>query len=198
MKTKTRLGAMLLAMLTSSTMITTPAFAAEPQLSANTTGETVYTQTVDVQLQAMPYAFTNSKTVTANNSLGLALDPGQSGWSVPVTFRCSLPSNAMVRSIEIEPGRGIVNNNNRNMMGSILISKIEVTSPSANKANIAWTARGMKDTTHFLQKPAKGNWTARIYGTNISRRTGNPMFDLRFFGSIFYKNAKMKISYVLE
>ena len=198
MKTQTRLGVMLLALLMSSIIFATPAFAAEPQVSVNTAGESVYTKTIDMQLQAMPYASESSKTVTANKSLGLALDPGRSGWSVPVTFRYSLPSNAVVRSIEIDPGRGIINNNNKNMMGTILISKIEVTSPLGKMADIGWKASGMKDTTHFLQQPANGNWTARIYGTNISRPTGDPILDIRFFGSISYKSAKMTISYILE
>ncbi|MGX4668413.1 hypothetical protein JNUCC74_04265 [Cerasibacillus sp. JNUCC 74] len=63
MKTQTRLGVMLLALLMSSIIFATPAFAAEPQVSVNTAGESVYTKTIDMQLQAMPYASESSTTL---------------------------------------------------------------------------------------------------------------------------------------
>ncbi|MVB09683.1 hypothetical protein CAFE_03480 [Caprobacter fermentans] len=199
MKTKIRFGATFLALLVSCAMVTTTAFAAETQTSTSSTGKTVYTQTVNAQLEAMPYASADSRTVTANKSLGLALDPGASGWSMPVTFRfSSLPSNAVVRSIAINPGRGVINNNNRNMLGLIVISKIEVTSPRGKTADISWRPYGMTDDVDFLQQQASGNWTALVYGTNITRPTGDRMMDLRSFGSISYKSAQMTVSYVLE
>lgn len=199
MKMKMRLGAMFLALSMSSSILAGSAFAAAPQESLAYKGETVYTQTVDVQLEATPYAVTSSKTVTANKSLGLALDPARSGWSEFATFRfSSLPSNALVRSIEIDPGRAIINNNNKNMMGAILVSEIQVISPLGKKADLIWKAGGMEDSTHFVQQQANGNWTARIYGTNISKPTGDPLLDLRYFGGISYKSAQMTISYTLE
>lgn len=119
--------------------------------------------------------------------------------TTPVTFRFSgLPSNAVVRSVAIDPGRGIVNNNNKNILGAVIFSKIEVTSPKGTTADIAWKASGMTDSAHFLQEKGAGNWTALVYGTNIARPTGNPTLDLRYVGSLSYKSVQMTISYVLE
>ncbi len=146
----------------------------------------------------MTYTSADKRTVTANKSLGLALTPGASGWSTPVTFRFSnLPTNAVVRSITINQGRGVLNNNDRNMMGLIVISKIKVTSPAGKTANISWKPSGMTDDAHFLQQQASGNWTALVYGTNINRPIGNRLIDLASFGSISYKSVRMTVSYVL-
>lgn len=199
MKIIKRFEAISLALLMSIPMYTVTASAAEQQISVNAASETVYTQTADVQIETMSYASTNSKTVTANTSLGLALKCGQSGWGTPVTFRfTSLPSNALVRSIKIVPGSGVINDNNKNLLGAILISKIRVTSPSGTTADIAWKASGMTDNAYYLEEKGAGNWTALIYGTNLATPTGNSTLDLRFFGGISYKSAQMTITYVLQ
>ncbi len=200
MNMKKRLGAMLLTVSMSAAMSVT-AFAAEPnvKVSTNAAGETIYTQTVDVQLGAVPYASDSNKSVTANKSLGLALDPGKSGSSVPVSFRfTSLPSNARVRSVEIDPGRGIVNNNNRNLFGVVVFSELDVFSPNGTSATLTWNPRGMTESANFLNQDARGTWTARVFGTNIIRPTGDRMRDLRSVGSLSYKSVEMTISYVLE
>ncbi len=194
MSMKKRLGVMLLAVSMSAAMSVT-AFAAEPnvKVSTNEAGETVYTQTVDVQLSAAPNASSSSR-VRAGRNLGLALAPGKSGYSDPVSFQfTSLPLNAKVKSIEIDPGRGIINNNNRNMLGAVVFSKLNVSSPSGKSATIAWNASGMTERASFLDQEASGTWTAQVYGTNITNITGD-----RFFGSLSYKPVEMTISYVLE
>ena len=176
-----------------------PAFAAESQISGNAESETVYTQSVDVPIQVVSYSSTSSKTVTANKSLGLVLDPGKSGTSEMISFRLTmLPSNAKVRSIEIDPGSAIINNNNRNMLGLVVFSSLDLTSPNGKSATITWDPKGMKDTTHFLNQNASGTWTACAFGTNFARPTGDHMLDLRSVGSISYKSVKMTVSYVLE
>ncbi|TKH44232.1 hypothetical protein NST83_06615 [Paenibacillus sp. FSL R10-2782] len=195
MSMKKRLGAMLLAVSMSAAMSVT-AFAAEPnvKVSTNVAGETVYTQTVDVQLSAAPNASSSSKTVSAGKSLGLALAPGKSGFSDQVSFRfTSLPLNAKVKSIEIDPGRGIINNNNKNLLGAVVFSKLDVISPSGKSATIAWKPSGMTERASFLDQEARGTWTAQVFGTNIASSTGD-----RWFGSLSYKSVEMTISYVLE
>ena len=129
----------------------------------------------------------------------MALDAGESGTSLPVNFRFStIPSNAKVQSIEIDPGKGIVNNNISDMLGAVLFENIYITSPQGEKVTLAWKASGMTDNTYFLNETAKGTWTAYVSGTNITRPTGDPLWDLRAFGSLVYESPQMTISYVVE
>lgn len=203
MKRTKKIISMVLA-LSVSMVMSTSVFAAEPDVTSyvNESGEIVYTQTFDMNDVIVPYtnyATTSSKTVTASSSLGLALDPGASGTSLPVNFRFStLPTNAMVRSITIKPGTGIINNNNQNMLGAVLFNQIVITSPQSETATLAWNPRGMTDTSSFLNESAQGTWTAYVKGTNITKPTGDPLWDLRAFGSLNYKSVQMTISYVVE
>lgn len=200
MKKSRKIVAMLMG-LSMSMAVSVPAFAAEPEVavSKSASGETVYTQTVSMDELVAPYATSGSKTVTASSSLGLALDAGKSGTSTPVSFRfTTLPSNAKVRSIQIKPGSGVINNNNSNMLGAVMFTSITVTSPLGKTASLSWKASGMTDNTYFLNQQASGTWTAYVTGTNIAQLTGNPLWDLRAAGSLVYKSPQMTISYVLE
>ena len=197
---KSRVVAVLMA-FTVAMATSAPVFAAEPEVSVskNAAGETVYTQTVDMDEVVVPYVSSDSETKTASSSLGLALDAGESGTSLPVNFRFStIPSNAKVQSIEIDPGKGIVNNNISDMLGAVLFTKITITSPDGKTASLAWKASGMTDSTNFLDKKASGTWTAYVTGTNLTRPTGDPLWDLRAFGSLVYESHQMTISYVTE
>ncbi|MFD1462888.1 hypothetical protein ACFQ5D_16115 [Paenibacillus farraposensis] len=178
----------------SATMSVT-ALAAEPnvKVSTNVTGEPVYTQTVDVQLSAAPNA-SSSRTVRASQSLWLALAPGKSGFSDQVSFRfTSLPLNAKVKSIEIDPGRGIINNNNKNLLGAVVFSKLNVSSPSGKSATIAWKPSGMTERASFLDQEARGKWTAQVFGT-----TFQVLPEIDGTAAFSYKPVEMTISYVLE
>lgn len=199
MKRLKKVIANVLIMIMSLSMSMT-AFAAENhEVFAQDEEETIFTETFSLDEVIVPTARDLSKTVTANKSLGLALAVGERGESVPVSFRFStLPSNAVVRSIEIIPGTAVVNNNNRNMMGAILIESITITDPNFLAATLPWKASGFENSTAFLNRRAAGTWSAYITGRNIARPSGNPTMDLKFFGSVSYKSAQMKITYVLE
>lgn len=84
---------------------------------------TLYTKTVNSTVE--------NKTVTSIQNLGLALSLGKNGYSSVISFRfTSLPANAKVKSITIEPGTGIVNNNNRNILGIVKFSYLNIVSPN--------------------------------------------------------------------
>lgn len=177
-----------------------PAFAAEPNVdvSVNQNGETVYTQTIDMQ-DIMAYSTTADRTVSADKTLSLALDPGKSGQTLPVQFRFStLPENAEVQSIEILPGRATINNNNLHMTGAVVFTSMKILSPNGASTTVSWNPQGMRDKVYFLNEKAKGTWTIVANGTNLARPTGDPIQDLLSVGSLAYKSAKMTISYVVE
>ena len=149
---------------------TTTGFAKNPnELTEMETSDIVkrsngeYTEIVDLNKVVVPYARAKEKTVNANKGLGLALGVGESGTSVPVSFRFDLlPANAKVKSIEIIPGTAVINNNNKNMMGAIAIDSITITNPDSVSATLQWKARGIKDSIIFLDENASGTWTAFI------------------------------------
>lgn len=193
---KTQLGA-LAAVVSLTAAMSMSALAAEPSVSADGTGEKVYTKTVE--LSAVPYAVEQDKTVTSGQSLSLALAAGASGWSSPATtFRVSLPDKAKVRSVEINPGTGVSNNGNHNMLGAVTFSQLKLVSPDGITATIKWNAGGMTEKTTFVGKQAKGTWSATVYGTNMARPVSDPTENLRRFGSLIYKSPKMTIKYVEE
>lgn len=177
-----------------------PAFAAEPNVdvSVNQNGETVYTQTIDMQ-DIMAYSTTADRTVSADKTLSLALDPGKSGQTLPVQFRFStLPESAEVQSIEILPGRATINNNNLHMTGAVVFTSMTLMSPDGKQATFTWNPQSIKDKVYFSGKKAKGTWTLTVKGTNLARPTGDPIQDLLSVGSLAYKSAKMTISYVVK
>lgn len=75
----------------------------------------------------------------------MALDAGESGITPPVAFRfTSLPSNAEVRTVKIDPGNPIINNNNHNMMGSVIFNTIEAVLSDNKTVTSAWNPRNME------------------------------------------------------
>lgn len=176
-----------------SMCLSIPAFATNAQ--QNTTEEQVYTQTVDLDVNAR-YAREMTKTVTSTKSLGLALNPGQSATTAPATFRFSLPSNAKVRSVELIPGRGSVNTGGSSMKGNVVFDDVVITSPKRKTVVLTWKSKGMK-TTNFANEFANGTWTVQASGRNITPVFGGPSF-VSYFGNLIYKNPQMKITYVTE
>lgn len=159
------------------------------------TGE-LYTLTLDAEVMST-YATTTDSTQTASSSMGVALDPGASGWSNVVNVRFStLPSNARVQSIKVVPGTATVNSGNSNMLGAVLPSKLTVTAPNGQSTNISWA--NTMTSTAFSNILAKGTWTMSFYGTNLTQPTGNSMNDLLRVGSVSYKQAKITITYTLQ
>ena len=205
MKKAKKVVSMLLALSTVMGM-SIPAFAAEPVeqqpdviVSTNETGETVYTQTFSLSELIETQATESSKTVTASSTLGLTLNPGTSGYSPLVDFRfTTLPTNAKVRSIEIDPGRGVINNNSVNMKGSVLFTSLAVRSPEMNVVSYSWDPKGMTDNSSFYGEQARGTWTIQVSGMNLTKPVGDPLWDAMLVGSLAYKSVKMTVSYVVE
>ena len=205
MKKAKKVVSMLLALSTVMVM-SIPAFAAEPVeqqpdviVSTNETGETVYTQTFSLSELIETQATESSKTVTASSTLGLTLKPGTSGYSPLVDFRfTTLPTNAKVRSIEIDPGRGVINNNSVNMKGSVLFTSLAVRSPEMNVVSYSWDPKGMTDNSSFYGEQARGTWTIQVSGMNLTKPVGDPLWDAMLVGSLAYKSVKMTVSYVVE
>ncbi len=143
----------------------------------------------------------NEQTVKGRivHGIGLSLDAGKSGTSFFKFAIPSVPSNARIRKVKINPGSTIIRNgNNRNILGAVLMENVELTSPDGNTERVAWNPKGMEITGSFLEKNPRGQWTGVVSGRNISRATGNPTMDLRFFGSTIYKNAEVEITYITE
>ncbi len=205
MKKAKKVVSMLLALSTVMVM-SIPAFAAEPVeqqpdviVSTNETGETVYTQTFSLSELIETQATESSKTVTASSTLGLTLKPGTSGYSPLVDFRfTTLPTNAKVRSIEIDPGRGVINNNSVNMKGSVLFTSLAVRSPSLTVKSYSWNSQGITDDSSFYNESARGTWTIQVSGMNLTKPVGDPLWDAMLVGSLAYKSVKMTVSYVVE
>lgn len=130
-----------------------------------------------------------SKTV----NLGLALDAGASGWFEPVSTNFFASTSDVVDTIKIDPGTATINNGNKNFLGVALPSILRITAPDGTYADIAWNSRGMT-TSAFRDTPARGTWTLQLYGTNLTKPTGDYMSDLLRFGSVSYKNLKMTIT----
>lgn len=183
-----------------SSMMSVSAFAAEPVIAQDETGETVYTQTINFSdSNAVSYGYgSQSKTVTSYRSLGLALDAGESGTSLPATFRFSLPSNAKVRSVKVNPGRATINNGKRGMIGAVVFSSINVKSPYGTSINGKWSPREMDFSSRFLNEKASGTWEVSVTGQNIASPPSNmPWWAPSAFGSLVYKSPSMTITYVL-
>jgi len=175
---KKRLMSLSLAVLMVFAMMTTSAFAASESTavaeinSATVTAGTSYTKTVN---------------------LGLALDAGKSDWFEPVSTYFSAPTGAVVDTITIAPGTATINAGNKNFLGAVLPSLLRITAPDGTTVDIAWNSRGMT-TAEFKGVDARGTWTLQLYGTNLTKPTGDYMSDLLRFGSVSYKNLKMTLN----
>jgi hypothetical protein len=142
-----------------------------------------------------------TKTVTASRSLGLALDVGESGTSQTVSFNFrSIPKNAKVRTVTVEPGNGVLNGGKNVSRGLVVFSSLQITSPSMGKTvRTAWNPKKMEFKTQFFDEFASGTWTIQADGSNVTPAKGtNFLFPISYMGAISYKTVKMTISYVLE
>lgn len=200
MKKFKRMVSMLLALSISASM-SLVSYAAEPKVSAsiNSEGEIVYTQVYVLNEAITPYVTPVSRTVRNSKSLGLALGPGKSGTSSALTFQFSVPQNAIVKSIDIEPGTATINGGPGSILtGAILITDLTLTSPQGKSANFVWDPKKMTDKKVFLNESARGAWTVTVSGRNLAQPTGDQMIDDRNFGGLLYKNNKMTITYITQ
>ncbi|OON97835.1 MAG: hypothetical protein ATN32_05255 [Candidatus Epulonipiscium fishelsonii] len=183
------------------------------ETTINEDGETVYTQTMEYEID--PLGRTREAVKYGDSSLGLYLGAGQTGESRTVNFNFSLPSNAKVERIEIDPGRGVSNGNSNMMIGAILMTELTLTAPNGNKLAIPWSAIEMNDSSYFKGLNGDGKWSIKVKGQNIAPRSSElhiedsdvedaeSSSDERFIfpssdGSLIYSDVRMKIEYTLN
>ena len=160
--------------------------------SSDVADKQVYSMTVDLA-DVMATGGSSYKNV----NLSLVLDAGDSGWSAPVTARfTTLPSNAVVESVEIDPGRVTINGGDSSFLGAILVTRLNVIAPDGSNKELTLDNDGM-ETLSFYGVMARGNWTLSIYGQNLTYPTGDFLDPLRM-GTVEYKSAKITIYYTLE
>lgn len=175
---KKRLMSLSLAVLMVFAMMTTSAFAASES-----------TAVAEINSAAVTAGASYTKTV----NLGLALDAGASGWFEPVSTSILASTNEVVDTVTINPGTVTINAGNKNLLGAVLPSILRITAPNGTYADIAWNSKGMT-TSAFRGFPARGTWTLQLYGTNLTKPTGDYMSDLLRFGSVSYKNLKITVT----
>lgn len=161
-----------------------PAFASE--VSAQESSQQVYTMTIDLTPEM--YASTSTKTKSVPE-FGLALNAGQSGWSLPAKVQFILPSAAKIQQVKFVPDVASINPGT-GFKGIIAVQALELTSPDGTVGELAW-GKTITDTTTFKNSTANGQWTVRVNGKNIS-----PSGAVNF-GSVFYEYAQMTITYTL-
>lgn len=189
MKKRILVGLMAMMMLVSSMV---PTVAAASQVAVEEPEKQLYSTTVDLA-DLMATGSSSYKTV----NLGLVLDAGASGWSNPVYAKFStLPTNAVVESVEIKPGTVTINSGNPNFLGVVNVTRLRITAPSGQLKELTFNKSGM-ETMSFYGEQARGNWMLMMYGQNLTYPTGD-MFDSLRMGSVQYKSAKVTIYYTLE
>ncbi|MGN0143404.1 MAG: hypothetical protein ACI398_00375 [Clostridium sp.] len=138
------------------------------------------------------YSSSNEKTVTANKPMSLALNPGQTGYSNQISFNFkSLPSNAIVKSIEVDAGSGSKIGSG---LGAIMPNYILVTNPENETKQSTWGRGNVTNVSGFTADKASGTWYVSYCGTNIASASSGS----RFVGGVKYPNVKMTIKYILE
>ena len=188
---KKRFTSMLLAVIMALSLGSTTVLA----VGMNNASSEVHTLTISGE-ELFAYAAGSSMTKSPSQNLGLALEPGASGWSVPVNVLfTSLPANATVQSIKIVPGKATINNGHTQMLGAVVISKVKITAPNQDSKEIMWG--NTMTTSLFNGYIAKGTWQLQCYGKNLTNPTGDYVEDLRRFGSTIYKNLKVTITYTI-
>ena len=186
---KKRFTSMLLAVIMVFSLASTTVLAA----GVDDAQPEVHTLTISGE-QLLAYASDPSMTKSPSQNLGLALDAGASGWSVPVNVLfTTLPSNAKVQSIKIVPGKATINNGHKQMLGAVVISKVKITAPNHDSKEVTWG--NSMTTTLFNGYDAKGTWQLECYGTNLTKPVADPIENMRRFGSTIYKNLKVTITY---
>lgn len=189
MKKRIFVGFMAVMMLVS--LMAPAAFAASPEV-VEEPGKTVYSMTVNLE-----DVLSTGGSAYKNVNLGLVLDPATSGWSPDAVAKfTTLPANAKVESVKINPGTVTINSGNKNFLGAVLVTRLRITAPNGKEVELTFDKSSM-ETLAFYNVGARGNWTLNMYGQNITRPTGDMLDPLRI-GSVQYKSAKITIYYTLE
>lgn len=175
---KKRFISLSLAVMMVFAMMTSTAFAANGS-----------TAVAEIDSAAVTLGTSYSKTI----NLGLALDAGTSGWFDPASAYFSASTTAIVDTITITPGTPTINAGNKNLLGAVVPSILRITAPDGTVKDFAWDSKGMTITA-FDGFAARGTWTLQLYGTNLTKATGDYMSDLLRFGSVSYKSLKMTIT----
>lgn len=176
---KRRIVVSLMAMMMLVSLMAPAAFAVSPE---DTEGQEkqLYSVTVDLA-DLMATGGSKYKSV----DLSLILPARSSGWSSDVVANFStIPDNATVENVEIQPGRV---SGNGSLGGAIVVTKLAITSPEGKRVETTFDKNGM-ETMAFFGRPGSGAWTLKIYGSNVG--TG--------LGTIKYSSTKVTIWYSLE
>lgn len=176
---KKRIVVSLMAMMMLVSLMAPAAVAVSPE---DTEGQEkqLYSVTVDLA-DLMATGGSKYKSV----DLSLILPARSSGWSSDVVANFStIPDNATVENVEIQPGRV---SGNGSLGGAIVVTKLAITSPEGKRVETTFDKNGM-ETMAFFGRPGSGAWTLKIYGSNVG--TG--------LGTIKYSSTKVTIWYSLE
>ena len=131
-------------------------------------------------------------------SLGLVLDPLKSGTSRKVTFRCTgVPENAVIESVTLLPGKGVVNGGKHVLLGVVTIEQVNIEAPDGTKKILPWSTD--ITTTDFNKARVNGNWKVSITGKNISKPIASSgLVPRSAVGSIIYQEPILRIKYHLN
>lgn len=176
---KRRLFAAVLAAMMVASLMATTVFAAEPEMENN--GEKkLYSMTLDID----PLANGGSRSAYVD-TVTLSLAGYSNGWSVskPNADFSTLPSNAVVETVEIYPGRLSAGSSTTS---PITTTKYALTSPSGKRIERAFKDTG--ETMAFYGYNAQGKWTFQIYGTNVGPT----------YGTVKCTSSRIVIWYTLE
>lgn len=172
---KKRIFAGMLSSLIMVSMMVMPVAATATEVNE----KQLYSVTVDAGMLA------NGGSAYKNVNLSLALGGYANGWSTGVAANFStLPSNARVENIVIEPGSVSAGGP---ITSAIVATKFAVTSPSGKQVQMTFNKTSM-ETMAFFNESGKGNWTLSMYGTNVGQS----------MGSIQYKSTRITIWYTHE
>ena len=176
---KKRLFAMVLAVMMAVSMMATTAFAVEPE--EESAGEKkLYSMTLDID----PLANGGARAAYAD-TVTLSMPGYSNDWSLnkPNVDFTTLPSNAVVETVEIYPGRLSAGSSTTS---PITTTKYALTSPWGHRIERAFKDTG--ETMSFYGEYAKGMWTFQIYGTNVGPT----------YGTVKCTSSRVVIWYTLE
>lgn len=176
---KKRIVSIALTVLMVVSMMYTAAFAVEP-MANNAEEKKVYSVSIDANLLA-----TGGSASGTISTIVLSLPGYSNGWSAgkDVKFSTIIPSNAVVESVEVTPGKLSAGSSTTS---PVVTTKYAITSPSGKRVE-----RTYKDTSEimaFYGESARGTWTFQIYGTNVGPS----------YGTVNCTSSKITIWYTLE
>lgn len=172
---KKRLLAGLLASMMMVSMMSTIAFATEPETAGEPELHCVTLDAADLLPLADQSAY---KYVTP--TLGLS---GGSYWSDPVSAIFSaIPASATVVKIRVSPGEMSYSGPITSAIG---VSTFRLTAPNGKYVDLSYSVAGM-ESTELNGLAARGTWKLSIYGTHVGSG----------YGAIKYTNTKITIWYI--